>query len=930
MDSHRGLLQVPVQQPRARLGAVDLGGAGLGEGGLSFSAGQTPNECRGAAIGAACAVLVSLRQRRRCRRAFAGDVLPYTSSTPVARRVPQAAGRKRRGLAARQVFDRFREDAITAIYCAQEEALRQSYGTVCTELIVFGLLSEEQKGSNRVAKAALVRKGITREALKPVISDLAALRGRSEAPRSGSLPFSENTKLLFDTSNAETPQGEEVGGEQLLLALSQPAMANCGAVKMLAGLGLSSEGLRVAVQEEMSSPQRELAAVGAAGGGADDKQLTLDEVATDLTQMARDGLLDPVVGRSSEMERIIQILLRKRKNNACLVGPPGVGKTAVVEGLAQLIVEGKVPSRLRGKRLYSLDLGQLVAGTKYRGEFEDRLKKVINEVTSDESDVCLFIDEIHQLVGAGVAGPDSSMDAANLLKPALARGELQVIGATTADEYAKHVEKDAALERRFQRVACEEPSVAETVEVLEGLRPAYEEHHGVLLAPEALAAAARLSSRYITDRFLPDKAVDLIDEASSVAQWRAETELEEANSTATAAEVESKPLVTASDVARVLSKWSGIPLESIGQDEAGRLLRLEEHLARRVVGQDEAVSALARAVRRARSGMAGEGRPTATFYFAGPTGVGKTELCRVLAEEYYADAKALVRLDMSEYSEGHSVSRLVGPPPGYVGYDDPRSGQLTEAVRRRPYSVVVLDEIEKAHPEVLNMLLQVLEDGRLTDGKGRLVNFCNCIIVMTSNVGSKEILQQAQGSSGASYASLRAAVQLQLEQKFRPEFLNRIDELLIFRALGASELSRIVQLLLKNASARASAAHSEASSQRSQSSTAPLDLAWTASLEKAVLSNSKDAAYGARPLRRAVQRLFEDAVAELIISGEQLGSEPMEVDVEDGSTVIRCGNNTFRPAYSAPNLEAANSSPAPSLAEGVKQDREVPRAVAVS
>eukprot|EP00434_Breviolum_minutum_P015869 symbB.v1.2.013983.t1/scaffold1006.1/size144824/4 len=709
---------------------------------------------------------------------------------------------------------------------------------------------------------------------------------------------------------------------------------------MLRGLGLTEDGLKASVLQEMSAPvdERQLAAV-----GADDKadsDLTLDQVATDLTpfgsiylrllQMAMDGLLDPVVGREEEMERIIQILLRKRKNNCCLVGPPGVGKTAVVEGLAQRIAEGKVPSRLRGKQLYSLDLGQLVAGTKYRGEFEDRLKKVINEVTDDERDICLFIDEIHQIIGAGAAGADSSMDAANLLKPSLARGELQVIGATTADEYTKHIEKDAALERRFQRVNCEEASIPETLEVLDGLRPSYEAHHGVLLSPEALQAAARLSQRYLTNRFLPDKAVDLIDEASSLAQWRMEIQLDEANEEATPGE-QPKPLVTAADVAAVLSKWSGVPVDRIEEGESDRLMHLEEILSKRIVGQDEAVSALSRAVRRARSGLAGQNRPTATFFFAGPSGVGKTQLCRVLAEEYYVDTKAMVRLDMSEFSEPHSVSRLIGAPPGYVGYNDPRSGQLTEAVRRRPYSVVVLDEIEKAHAEVLNLLLQVLEDGRLTDGKGRTVSFNNSIIVMTSNVGSKEILQQAAGVG--SYGDLRRAVQTQLQQKFRPEFLNRIDELLVFQALSSKQLTKIVQLVLGDAQKRAITAFEEAFPAALQSgrSKSALDLTWTAELEELVISRGSNVSYGARPLRRAVQRLFEDPLAEFMVAGDLKQGGPVTVDVEDNSVVLRYDGKTLRPCCSAkevmevPKIQTElQTGPVPN------QTNQVPAAVSVS
>mmetsp|Transcript_52746 Transcript_52746/g.136206 ORF Transcript_52746/g.136206 Transcript_52746/m.136206 type:complete len:625 (+) Transcript_52746:3-1877(+) len=604
------------------------------------------------------------------------------------------------------------------------------------------------------------------------------------------------------------------------------------------------------------------------------------------------------------MERVIQILLRKRKNNACLVGPPGVGKTAVAEGLAQRIVSGDVPPRLKGKQVYSLDLGLVVAGTKYRGEFEERLKAVIDEVRSDERDICLFIDEIHQLVGAGLAGGDASMDAANLLKPALARGELQVIGATTTDEYVKHIEKDPALERRFQQVVCGEPSVAETINILEGLSSSYESHHGVLYSREALIAAARLSDRYINGRFLPDKAIDLIDQAGSLAHLRADVGLEPAAAEAAVTDVAKRPLVTANDIAQVTSRWCGVPVERLTEDEASRLLRLEDTMHERIIGQREAVNALARAVRRARAGLTGNTRPVASMYFAGPTGVGKTELCKVLASEYYADGKAMIRLDMSEYSEQHSVARLVGAPPGYVGYDDPRSGQLTEAVRRQPFSVVVLDEIEKAHPEVMNLLLQVLEDGRLTDGKGRTVSFSNCIIIMTSNVGSREIL--ASASDGGSYADIRAAVQAQLKQRFRPEFLNRIDELLVFRALSETEMRQIAQLGLRNAAHRVTNAYSEAAAMQSEDSGSTMEPEWTAALEDEVMARGSDRMYGARTLRRAVQRLFEDPLAELMVAGVLSGA--VSVDLEDGAVVVRCGGETIRPKLSGVGMEEASVS----------------------
>eukprot|EP00929_Paragymnodinium_shiwhaense_P108979 TRINITY_DN75330_c0_g1_i1.p1 TRINITY_DN75330_c0_g1~~TRINITY_DN75330_c0_g1_i1.p1 ORF type:complete len:962 (-),score=273.95 TRINITY_DN75330_c0_g1_i1:203-3088(-) len=807
-----------------------------------------------------------------------------------------------RGDVSRRVFDSFRPDAVTAVLSAQEEAIRQGYGEVCTELLLPGILSEKHDSGNRVAKASLVSVGATREALRRTCANLAGSRGPIEKTGRGPPPFSQNIKRLFDAALKEA-QGKEVGCEHLLLAISRPTFESCGArVRVLGKLGVDGDRLSQAIEKQMGAPgsdqgdARELATAGA-GGNDEGAKLKLDDVATDLTKAAEDGLLDPVIGRDAELDRIIQILLRKRKNNACLVGPAGVGKTAVAEGFAQRVAEGKVPAKLRGKQVYSLDLGRMVAGTKYRGEFEERLKAVIDEVKSDERDICLFIDEIHQIVGAGVAGPDSSMDAANLMKPALARGELQVIGATTKDEYTKHIEKDAALERRFQKVECDEPTVAETVSILEGLRESYEEHHGVLITREAMVAAARWSDRYITDRQLPDKAIDLIDEAASVAHVAAENLLEaRAGGEAVAARDEEVPTqrVTVADVAAIVSTWSGVPMEKIEEDESNRLLRLESAMADRIIGQRQAVGAVARAVRRSRSGIANTKRPVATLFFAGPTGVGKTELCKVLASEYYADEDALIRLDMSEYSEQHSVSKLVGPPPGYVGFDDPRAGQLTEAVRRRPYSVVVLDEIEKAHGDVLNTLLQLLDDGRLTDSKGRTVYFNNCIIILTSNVGSQEILGQTDT------ALVRAAVMKKLKERFRPEFLNRLDEILVFDPLDDTQLRQIVELELKGSASRASNAYHEFSIQNGESGGASnhtVKFSWTPELEATVMARAADRAFGARPVRRAVQRLFEDALAEMLVAGAMKESEEEEavVHVQDGAIVVRIGPQMFRP-----------------------------------
>mmetsp|Transcript_52270 Transcript_52270/g.122370 ORF Transcript_52270/g.122370 Transcript_52270/m.122370 type:complete len:950 (-) Transcript_52270:76-2925(-) len=881
----------------------------------------------------ACALAMALHPVKRvmstsvARKGFSGATLVSANANSRKRLV--------QGRTTCRVFDRFRDDAITAVYGAQEEAIRRGSGSVSTELVLFGMLGEDQQAGNRIAKAALSQKGVTREALKRIL-DTMTFESASKGKRGPSLPFADDTKLLFDTVNADV-KGVDVGCEHMLLGLTKPALADSRAVKVLGELGVASEDLRSAVEEAMgqtrlsaaagnSEAQKELATV---GGGGGDKKLKLSEVGVDLTQMAFDGLLDPVFGREEEMERVIQILLRKKKNNACLVGPPGVGKTAVAEGLAQRIADGKVPPRLRGLQVYSLDLGLLVAGTKYRGEFEERLQAVIEEATSDEHQMCLFIDEIHQLVGAGVAGPDSSMDAANMLKPALAKGDLRVIGATTLDEYTKYIEKDAALERRFQKVLCEEPSLAETEDILEGLRSSYEKHHGVIVMPEAIATAVRLSDRYIGDRYLPDKAIDLIDEAGSLVHLR---EVDVTDDSAVAAE--AKPRVTASDVTSVLSRWSGVPVERLTGDQADRLMNLETALSSRVIGQLDAVNALSRAVRRSRAGLAGSSRPIASLYFAGPTGVGKTELCRVLADEYYSDPKAMIRLDMSEYSEQHSVSRLIGAPPGYVGYDDPRGGQLTEAVRRQPYSVVVFDEIEKAHKEVFNVLLQVLEDGRLTDGKGREVNFSNCMIVMTSNVGSVEILEY---SSKEDYAMLRSRVIAQLQRSFRPEFLNRIDELLVFRRLGDEELRQIIRLTLRNAAQRAQQAHAAwmVDRQGENFKVEAVEIEWTESLEAFILDQGIDPSYGARPLRRAVQRFFEDPLAELLIADAMSGTEVV-VDVDADDIVVRCGADVFRPALLAARDAGPAGVEAPSAQEDSidsatdSTDQEVSPAVAVS
>ncbi len=655
---------------------------------------------------------------------------------------------------------------------------------------------------------------------------------------------------------------------------------------------------------------------------------TLDDLGRDLTQLAREGKLDPVIGREREIERVIQILCRRTKNNPCLIGEPGVGKTAIAEGLAQRIVEGKVPEILADKRVVTLDMSAVVAGTKYRGEFEERLKKVIDEIRN-AGNIILFIDEVHTLVGAGAA--EGAIDAANILKPALARGELQCIGATTLDEYRKHIEKDAALERRFQPVVVGEPSVEETIEILKGLRDRYEAHHKVKITDSALRAAARLGDRYITDRFLPDKAIDLMDEAASRVRLRAYTappdlkELEERlekiqkekEAAVVAQEFEKAAalrdqeqqlraelekmknkwvqrkeldqcIVTEEDIAEVVSSWTGIPVSKLREEESERLLRLEEVLHQRVIGQDEAVKAVARAIRRARAGLKDPKRPIGSFIFLGPTGVGKTELARALAEALFGDENALIRFDMSEYMEKHTVSRLLGAPPGYVGYEE--AGQLTEAVRRRPYSVVLFDEIEKAHPDIFHVLLQVMEDGRLTDAKGRVADFRNTVIIMTSNVGANLIRREArlgfrpEGKEAAeNYEAMKERITEELKRTFRPEFLNRIDEIIVFHPLSEEHLRQIVELMLRNLGKRLAEYG--------------LYLEFTEAAKELLLKKGFDPLYGARPLRRVIQRMVEDKLSEEMLAGRFKAGDEVLVDAA-GEEIVFSPKRADAPAAS--------------------------------
>jgi ATP-dependent Clp protease ATP-binding subunit ClpC len=683
-----------------------------------------------------------------------------------------------------------------------------------------------------------------------------------------------------------------LGPEHVLLALARDEESEAG--RLLARFGLSHTKLRGAVIRGVAQTEE--------GGRPVSQTKTLDQYSRDLTEAAREGKLDPVIGRADEIEQTIEILSRRTKNNPVLIGDPGVGKTAIAEGIAQRIVNDEVPETLAGKRVVVLDLPAMVAGTKYRGEFEERLKSVIDEVTEHGQDLILFIDELHTVVGAGAA--EGSMDASNMLKPALARGELHVIGATTVDEYRRNIEKDAALERRFQPVLIDEPSVEETIEILNGLRDRYEAFHRVRISGEAIVAAAELSDRYIADRFLPDKAIDLIDQAAARVRLRVKTkppdrraleselarqqrerdqavaaedydranelkaQLEELREQIEEGEAGSErqraPEVTAEDVAEVVSRRTGIPVSQLTQEERERLMSLEAQLHERIVGQEEAVEAVARAVRRARAGMGDPDRPVGSFLFLGPTGVGKTELARALAENLFGDEDAMVRFDMSEFQERHTVSRLVGAPPGYVGYEE--AGQLTETVRRKPYSVLLLDEIEKAHADVFNILLQLLDDGRLTDSQGRTVDFKHTVIIMTSNLGADRI--QAFAHSGRSFDELRDELMGLLRQSFRPELLNRIDEIIVFRALDRDQLRQITRLFLNRVARRMRAQHVE------------LEVS-----DEAVeyLANAGfDPQYGARPLRRAIQRLLEDEVSERLLSGQIEPGQRVIIDLEDG------------------------------------------------
>ncbi|HOB92040.1 MAG: ATP-dependent Clp protease ATP-binding subunit [Bacillota bacterium] len=804
-------------------------------------------------------------------------------------------------------FDSFTERAKRVLDISAEEARALGHELVGTEHILLGLVREGTGVAAKVLSALNVQADRIRE-------EVVRLVGRGQPLNVTRIGLTPRGKRVLDLAFQESRvRGDGyIGTEHILLGLIKEGEGV--AAQVLKSMGVDAEAVVREISKIVGSP----AAVGEAKTQkkARGSTPTLNQFGRDLTEEAREGKLDPVIGRRDEIDRVIQVLSRRTKNNPVLIGEPGVGKTAIAEGLAQKIVAGDVPETLLDKRVHTLDLGSLVAGTKFRGEFEERLKRVVEEIRQSQ-DVILFIDEMHTLVGAGAA--EGAIDAANILKPALARGELQCIGATTLDEYRKHVEKDAALERRFQPIIVGEPTVEETIQILKGLRDKYEAHHRVKITDDAIRAAAKLSDRYISDRFLPDKAIDLIDETS--ARVRLETimapdgikkltdELEKVRSEKESCiknqefekaavlrdreqeinrqiEAEKKEwkaksaaedaIVTAEAIAETVAKWTGVPVTKIAQEESERLLNLESELHKRVIGQDEAIGAVSRAVRRSRAGLKDPKRPVGSFMFLGPTGVGKTELSRALAETLFGDEDALITLDMSEYMERHSLSRLVGAPPGYVGYEE--AGQLTERVRRRPYSVVLFDEIEKAHPEVFNILLQVLEDGRLTDSQGRTVDFRNTVIIMTSNVGASLIDKDAglgfrpTGDTQASYERMKERVLEAMKRTFRPEFLNRVDEIVVFHALEREHLRQIVDLMLNRVSR--------------QLLERRITIEVTEAAKDKLVDEGYSREFGARPLRRAIQKLVEDRMSEELLSGRIKEGDSVVVDVKDGEFVI--------------------------------------------
>jgi ATP-dependent Clp protease ATP-binding subunit ClpC len=800
------------------------------------------------------------------------------------------------------LFERFTERARQVVVLAQDEARALKHNYIGTEHILLGLLREEEGLAARVLESLDIT-------VEEVRAQVARIVGQGDEVTTGQIPFTPRAKKVLELALREALSlgHNYIGTEHILLGLVRE---NEGvAARILLDFDADAEKIRNEIIRMLSGPGRRQGPGGSSGPAGEKSKSSklLDQFGRNLTKQSAEGKLDPVVGRQTEIERLMQILSRRTKNNPVLIGEPGVGKTAVVEGLAARIATNQVPELLKNKQIYTLDLAALVAGSKYRGEFEERLKKVMKEIMQ-RGDIILFIDELHNLVGAGAA--EGAIDAASILKPALARGELQTIGATTLDEYRKYLERDAALERRFQQVRVEEPSVDDTVQILRGLRDRYEAHHRVKITDEALHASAELADRYIQDRHLPDKAIDLIDEAASRIRIRsmsappryreleeeidrvrkekeASIEAQEFEKAASlrdkerkltqkkreleeqwrsAENLEEQPQVGEEEIADIVSMWTGIPVFKLTEAESQRLIRMEEELHKRVVGQEEAIVAVSKSIRRARAGIKDPKRPTGSFIFLGPSGVGKTELARTLAEFLFGDEDALIQVDMSEYMEKHSVSRLVGSPPGYIGYDE--GGQLTEAVRRKPYSVLLLDEIEKAHPDVFNILLQILEEGKLTDAQGRRVDFRNTIVIMTSNIGAASISKnQSFGfsigdESGLSYDEMKSRVMGELKKVFRPELLNRIDEIIVFHKLDKEEIKTIIDLLLKRL--------------REQMANHEVTVELTDEAKDLLVDKGYDPAMGARPLRRAIQRYIEDPLADYVL-GRQL---------EPGSTIL--------------------------------------------
>jgi len=812
------------------------------------------------------------------------------------------------------LFERFTDRARRVLVLAQEEARLLNHNFIGTEHILLGLIHEGEG----VAAKSLESLGISLEAVREKVEETIGPAGSSTT---GSPPFTPRAKKVLELSLREALQlgHNYIGTEHMLLGLVREGEGV--AAQVLVSLGADLSRVRQQVIQQLSGYQSQGGKETAAAGGpqattdAPSGSPVLDQFGRNLTQHARERKLDPVIGRDREIERVMQVLSRRTKNNPVLIGEPGVGKTAIVEGLSQKIVSGDVPETIKGKQLYTLDLGALVAGSRYRGDFEERLKKVLKEIRT-RGDIILFIDELHTLVGAGAA--EGAIDAASILKPMLARGELQTIGATTLDEYRKHLEKDAALERRFQPIKVDEPSLPHTIEILKGLRDRYESHHGVTITDQAVVAAANLADRYIADRFLPDKAIDLIDEAGSrlrirrmatppdykaiedeIAKVRRdkETAIEKQNFEAAkrfrekeeellqrkaakeqewrAEGVDLFDVVDEEVIAEVLANWTGIPVYKLTEEETAKLLRMEEELHKRIIGQEDAIRAVSQAIRRTRAGLKDPKRPSGSFIFLGPSGVGKTETAKTLAEFLFGEESALISLDMSEYMEKHTVSRLVGSPPGYVGYEE--GGQLTEAVRRKPFSVVLFDEIEKAHPDVFNALLQILEDGRLTDSQGRTVDFKNTVIIMTSNLGTADLRKVSVGfgksSEAITYEKMKEKVNDALKAHFRPEFLNRIDDTIVFHELTKDEVAQIIDLYIKRL--------------RSQLESQGLAIELTQDAKYLVVDKGYDPTLGARPLRRALQRLVEDPLSEKILWKEFHPGETVLVDVEEGQIVFK-------------------------------------------